>query len=68
MRKHKPPDGPVGVIGFGLMGRGIGTCLLANDLALIAHERSSRQAAVLLGVPTNNLVQIEIIDLIECPC
>lgn len=36
---------PVGLIGLGLMGRGIATCLLANGVEVIAYNRTARRAA-----------------------
>jgi 3-hydroxybutyryl-CoA dehydrogenase len=35
---------PVGLIGLGLMGRGIATCLLANGFEVIAYNRTARRA------------------------
>jgi 3-hydroxybutyryl-CoA dehydrogenase len=45
MIKQKRPKEPVGVIGLGLMGRGIVTCLLANGFHVVGHDRSTLQAA-----------------------
>lgn len=36
---------PVGLIGLGLMGRGIACCLLANGFEVIAYNRTARRAA-----------------------
>lgn len=35
---------PVGLIGLGLMGRGIATCALANGLEVLAYNRSAKRA------------------------
>lgn len=35
---------PVGLIGLGLMGRGIATCLLARGLEVVAYNRTARRA------------------------
>ena len=35
---------PVGLIGLGLMGRGIASCLLANGLEVIAYNRTAKRA------------------------
>ena len=35
---------PVGLVGLGLMGRGIAACLLANGLKVIAYNRTTRRA------------------------
>jgi 3-hydroxyacyl-CoA dehydrogenase len=39
---------PVGLIGLGLMGRGIATCLLANGFEVTAYNRTARRATAAL--------------------
>lgn len=36
---------PAGLIGLGLMGRGIATCLLANGFEVVAYNRTARRAS-----------------------
>jgi 3-hydroxybutyryl-CoA dehydrogenase len=36
---------PVGLVGLGLMGRGIATCLVANGIEVVAYDRDRRRAA-----------------------
>ena len=43
-RKTNEEFGTVGVIGLGLMGRGIASCLLANGLPVVAYNRTTRRA------------------------
>ena len=40
---------PVGLIGLGLMGRGIATCLLAHGLEVVAYNRTARRANASVG-------------------
>jgi len=35
---------PVGLIGLGLMGRGIASCLLAHGLEVVAYSRTAKRA------------------------
>ena len=35
---------PVGLIGLGLMGRGIASCLLSHGLDVIAYNRTAKRA------------------------
>src|SRR5438876_757130 len=37
---------PIGLIGLGLMGRGIATCLLSHGLEVIAYNRTAKRAKV----------------------
>jgi 3-hydroxybutyryl-CoA dehydrogenase len=40
-RNGKQEAGPIGVVGLGLMGRGIATCLLARGFAVVGYDRAS---------------------------
>jgi len=44
MKKDKDLRQPVGLIGLGLMGRGIATCLLSHGLEVIAYNRTAARA------------------------
>ena len=44
MNKRKPDIDPVGIVGLGLLGRGIATCLLANGFSVRAYNRTARRA------------------------
>jgi 3-hydroxybutyryl-CoA dehydrogenase len=44
MNKKKPDINPVGIVGLGLLGRGIATCLLANGFSVNAYNRTARHA------------------------
>ena len=41
----QPVVQPVGLIGLGLMGRGIAACLLANGAEVVAYNRTARRAS-----------------------
>ncbi len=41
--------GPVGLIGLGLMGRGIASCLLAHGLEVVAYNRTASRARASVG-------------------
>jgi 3-hydroxybutyryl-CoA dehydrogenase len=43
--KKKDSLQPVGLIGLGLMGRGIAACLLANGAEVVAYNRTARRAS-----------------------
>jgi len=47
MKKHEGMQ-PVGLIGLGLMGRGIAACLLANGFEVVAYNRTARRASAAL--------------------
>ncbi|HWB85854.1 MAG TPA: 3-hydroxyacyl-CoA dehydrogenase family protein [Bryobacteraceae bacterium] len=44
MKKPKSDIDPVGIIGLGLLGRGIATCLLSRGFSVRAYELSARHA------------------------
>jgi 3-hydroxybutyryl-CoA dehydrogenase len=44
MNKRTPDINPVGIVGLGLLGRGIATCLLANGFTVRAYNRTARRA------------------------
>jgi 3-hydroxyacyl-CoA dehydrogenase len=44
MNKRKPDIDPVGIVGLGLLGRGIATCLLAHGFSVRAYNRTARRA------------------------
>ena len=46
MNKPKPDINPVGIVGLGLLGRGIATCLLANGFTVRAYNRTARRAGL----------------------
>ncbi len=43
-KKSSPLPPPVGLIGLGLMGRGIAACLVAHGFRVIAYNRTARRA------------------------
>src|ERR1044071_1062914 len=43
MRSQKEIPGPVGLVGLGLMGRGIASCLLAHGFEVLAYNRTARR-------------------------
>jgi len=45
MNQSKPDLARVGIVGLGLLGRGIATCLLANGFPVKAYNRSARRAS-----------------------
>ena len=45
MNKVKPDIDPVGVVGLGLLGSGIATCLLAHGFKVKAYNRTARRAS-----------------------
>jgi 3-hydroxybutyryl-CoA dehydrogenase len=49
MKKSNAPIQPVGLIGLGLMGRGIATCLLSHGLEVIAYNRTAARARASIG-------------------
>src|SRR5690242_5897375 len=52
MAAMKSRDGsiqPVGLIGLGLMGRGIASCLLSHGLEVIAYNRTASRARASIG-------------------
>ncbi len=44
MRAKTPTIQPTAIVGLGLMGRGIATCLLAHGLEVIAYNRTAKRA------------------------
>ena len=44
MPKRELPVQPVGLIGLGLMGRGIATCLLSREIEVFAYNRTAARA------------------------
>jgi 3-hydroxybutyryl-CoA dehydrogenase len=44
MNKRKPNIDPVGIVGLGLLGRGIATCLLAHGFSVRAYNRTAQRA------------------------
>ena len=44
MKKKVTEQEPVGLIGLGLMGRGIATCLLSHGLEVLAYNRTAKRA------------------------
>ena len=49
MKKSNASIQPVGLIGLGLMGRGIATCLLSHGLEVIAYNRTAARARASIG-------------------
>jgi 3-hydroxybutyryl-CoA dehydrogenase len=49
MRAKKTGLDPVGLVGLGLMGRGIAACLLARGLRVVAHDRVASRAKQAVG-------------------
>ncbi len=44
MRMPKPKTEPIGLIGLGLMGRGIASCLLSRGIEVVAYNRTASRA------------------------
>ena len=60
MAKRELPVEPVGLIGLGLMGRGIATCLLGHGLEVVAYNRTASRARASLdhiGASLDELVR-----------
>ncbi len=56
---------PVGLVGLGLMGRGIASCLLGNGLKVIAYNRTARRASagvVHIGKALEEMVRRKVIE------
>jgi 3-hydroxybutyryl-CoA dehydrogenase len=49
MRVHNLKLEPVGLVGLGLMGRGIASCLLAHGLEVVAYNRTAKRAKASMG-------------------
>jgi 3-hydroxybutyryl-CoA dehydrogenase len=49
MKKRQSTLPQIGVVGLGLMGRGIATCLVANGYSVLGYDRSGPQAARAAG-------------------
>jgi 3-hydroxybutyryl-CoA dehydrogenase len=49
MKKSNASIQPVGLIGLGLMGRGIASCLLSHGLEVIAYNRTAARARASIG-------------------
>jgi 3-hydroxybutyryl-CoA dehydrogenase len=49
MRTQNVKIQPVGLIGLGLMGRGIASCLLSHGLEVIAYNRTAKRAKASVG-------------------
>ena len=64
-KMRKNTSDTVGLIGLGLMGQGIASCLIANGLKVIAYSRSAErenQSRLRIGEALNQLVERKFIE------
>ena len=58
MKRQKQNSEPVGLIGLGLMGRGIASCLLAHGLEVVAYNRTASRARASVGHIEETLLEM----------
>ncbi len=58
MPARKSKIQPVGLVGLGLMGRGIATCLLSSGIEVIAYNRTAKRARESIGQIEESLKEL----------
>ena len=60
-KTKEPAVDKVGLVGLGLMGRGIATCLLANGLEVVAWNRTASRARAAAKAIEGHVQEVEVV-------